>query len=67
MVAFIHGLIPYKANCYTSDEITDAKNRPLIVHYIAGNKPWTARKSAEAERWWKYRNMIPNLQPNNVF
>ncbi len=37
---------------FAPDEIEDAWNHPVIVHYATKNKPWLDRSLAMADRWW---------------
>lgn len=39
-------------NRYTKDEILDAYNNPVILHYVY--KPWTELESNRKALWWEY-------------
>lgn len=39
---------------YSSEEIEEAKNSPVIIHYANKIKPWNDISVYMAEHWWKY-------------
>ena len=41
-------------NCFTMEEILEAHNRPMTIHYAAQEKPWKTFDCALSDRWWKY-------------
>ena len=42
---------------YGKKKLENAKNNPVIVHYITMLKPWKYRTEYMAKRWWKYVKM----------
>ncbi|MBU0631308.1 glycosyltransferase family 8 protein [bacterium] len=45
---------------FTQEEITEAQEHPVIVHYIGGRKPWHYRNEhVQKALYWKYLKMTP--------
>lgn len=40
--------------CFTFDEIQEARNNPLIIHYADKVKPWNNPFTIMSDIWWKY-------------
>ena len=70
-------ILEYKYNCMINkyenitkqlkkviplEEIYEAYNEPVIVHYADRKKPWNNLNSALADRWWKYATLSPFLE-----
>lgn len=46
--------------CFTKEEILEARKQPIIVHYIGGRKPWHYRNEhIQKTLYWKYLKMTP--------
>ena len=47
-------------DCFTKDELKEAKINPVIVHYTGGSKPWhSTNKHPYKYLYWKYLKMTP--------
>lgn len=44
---------------FTTEEINEANNMPVIIHYAAEEKPWKDIYCALADRWWRYAFISP--------
>jgi lipopolysaccharide biosynthesis glycosyltransferase len=42
------------ALAWTKDEVTQARQKPVIIHYADKKKPWNDKSIPWAEKWWKY-------------
>jgi lipopolysaccharide biosynthesis glycosyltransferase len=42
---------------YSSFEIAQAKEQPVVIHFIDRMKPWTGRESFGADQWRRYKQM----------
>lgn len=66
--------LPYKYNCqitkyeltpevtrkiFSGEEVREAENQPLVIHYAAEVKPWADFACALSDRWWKYAKQSP--------
>ena len=43
---------------YSKDELEDARNNPVVVHYIL-RQPWLGRAHLLGDQWWRYAAMTP--------
>ena len=49
-----------KYNCFADDELNEAKENPVIIHYTGSSKPWHFRnKHPYKHLYWKYLRMTP--------
>jgi len=49
-----------KYNCFSKEELEDAKENPIIIHYTGSSKPWHFRnKHPYKNLYWKYLKMTP--------
>ena len=48
---------PDLIDLYGKENLKQAKKRPLIVHYISKEKPWSLSTTYLADKWWKYVRM----------
>ncbi|TLU82831.1 MAG: glycosyltransferase family 8 protein [Chlorobium sp.] len=49
-----------KFNCFSSEELSQAKERPVIIHYTSGSKPWHYKnRHPYKRRYWDYIKMTP--------
>jgi len=49
-----------KYDCYTNDELEEAKTAPVIIHYTGSSKPWHFRnKHPYKALYWRYLKMTP--------
>ena len=49
-----------KYNCFTDNELKEAKNNPVIIHYTGSSKPWHFRnKHPYKHLYWRYLKMTP--------
>jgi lipopolysaccharide biosynthesis glycosyltransferase len=61
-------------DCFDPDELQEAKNNPVIIHYTGGSKPWHSKNKHPYKRlYWHYLRMTPyrfaiyqDLQPVNI-
>lgn len=48
-------------NCHVTlefyDEIKDAIEKPVIIHYLTGNKPWKDERCPKREVWQRYKQL----------
>ena len=42
---------------YGSQSIKEARKKPLVVHFIAREKPWALTTMYMGDKWWKYVRM----------
>ncbi len=64
-----------KFSCFTKEELREAKNKPIIIHYTGGSKPWQLKNIHPYKNlYWKYLRMTPyrfslptELRPSNLF
>lgn len=57
MITKYEGVEEQLLNCFRMQEILEAHNRPITIHYAAEEKPWKTFDCALADRWWKYARM----------
>lgn len=49
-----------KYSCFSDDELNEAKENPVIIHYTGSSKPWHFRnKHPYKHLYWKYLRMTP--------
>ncbi|NTU96935.1 MAG: glycosyltransferase family 8 protein [Chlorobiaceae bacterium] len=49
-----------KFNCFSPEELAEAKENPIIIHYTSGSKPWHYKNSHPFKRrYWDYIKMTP--------
>lgn len=49
-----------KYNCFSNEELEEAKINPVIIHYTGSSKPWHFRnKHPYKNLYWKYLRMTP--------
>ena len=49
-----------KFNCFSHNELQEAKERPIIIHYTGGSKPWHHKNAHPYKKlYWKYIKMTP--------
>lgn len=49
-----------KFNCFSPEELAEAKEKPIIIHYTSGSKPWHYKNSHPFKRrYWDYIKMTP--------
>ena len=49
-----------KYNCFSNDELKEAKENPVIIHYTGSSKPWHFRNNHQYKNlYWKYLKMTP--------
>ncbi|NTV97886.1 MAG: glycosyltransferase family 8 protein [Chlorobiaceae bacterium] len=49
-----------KFDCFSSEELAEAKERPVIIHYTSGSKPWHYKNNHPYKRkYWDYIKMTP--------
>lgn len=53
------GLI--KPNIYTQEEIYEARDTPIQIHYVGANKPWNTPDVPKADLWFCYLCKTPFL------
>lgn len=61
-------------DCFDADELREAKNNPVIIHYTGGSKPWHSKNRHPYKHlYWHYLRMTPyrfaiyeNLRPVNI-
>lgn len=46
-------------NIFSKEEVLEAHNKPIIIHYAAEEKPWKSFSCALSDRWWKYCRLSP--------
>lgn len=47
-------------NCFSENELEEAKKNPVIIHYTGSSKPWHFRnKHPYKHLYWKYLKMTP--------
>ncbi len=47
-------------NCFSDDELNEAKENPVIIHYTGSSKPWHFRSNHPYKNlYWKYLKMTP--------
>jgi lipopolysaccharide biosynthesis glycosyltransferase len=58
-LTFIPGQSPVPDNgLYSAEELEEARNRPVIIHYSGGSKPWHLRnRHPFRQLYWKYLRM----------
>ena len=42
---------------YGKKEVTEARKKPVVIHYIGDTKSWSYRRHYLAGKWWKYVKM----------
>jgi len=55
-------------NFFTNEEIKEAQEEPVVIHYIGGRKPWHYRNEhIKKSLYWKYLKLTPfkNYVPND--
>jgi lipopolysaccharide biosynthesis glycosyltransferase len=51
-------------NCFSENEIKEAKEKPVIIHYSGSSKPWyISNKHPYKKIYWKYLMMTPFFLP----
>jgi lipopolysaccharide biosynthesis glycosyltransferase len=49
-----------KYNCFSEQNLIEAKNSPIIIHYTGSSKPWHFRNNHPYKYlYWKYLRMTP--------
>jgi|WetSurMetagenome_2_1015567.scaffolds.fasta_scaffold243676_2 lipopolysaccharide biosynthesis glycosyltransferase len=49
-----------KFDCFSREELQEARTNPVIIHYTSGSKPWHFRnKHPYKSLYWKYLKMTP--------
>lgn len=49
-----------KFNCFSHEELEEAKEHPVIIHYTSGSKPWHYKNTHPYKKlYWKYIKMTP--------
>jgi len=49
-----------KFDCFSPEELREARTNPVIIHYTGGSKPWHFRnKHPYKSLYWKYLKMTP--------
>ncbi|NTV92633.1 MAG: glycosyltransferase family 8 protein [Chlorobiaceae bacterium] len=49
-----------KFDCFSPEELNEAKKNPVIIHYTGGSKPWHFKnRHPYKQLYWKYLKMTP--------
>jgi lipopolysaccharide biosynthesis glycosyltransferase len=49
-----------KFDCFSKQELQEARTKPVIIHYTSGSKPWHfSNKHPYKSYYWKYLKMTP--------
>lgn len=47
-------------DCFSPEELDEARTNPVIIHYTGGSKPWHFRNAHPYKSlYWKYLKMTP--------
>ncbi|ANV98200.1 hypothetical protein BBW65_05030 [Helicobacter enhydrae] len=52
----------FKPNVYTQEEIWEARDKPIQIHFAGANKPWNTPSVPMADLWFVYLCKTPFLQ-----
>lgn len=52
----------FKPNIYTQEEIIQARDCPIQLHYVGANKPWNSPSEPKSDLWFYYLSQTPFLE-----
>lgn len=52
----------FKPNIYTQEEIIQARDHPIQLHYVGANKPWNTPSEPKSDLWFYYLSQTPFLE-----
>lgn len=51
-----------KPNIYTQEEILQARENPIQLHYVGARKPWNSPNEPKSDLWFYYLSQTPFLE-----
>lgn len=52
----------FKPNIYTQEEILEARDYPIQLHYVGVRKPWNSPSEPKSDLWFYYLSQTPFLE-----
>lgn len=57
-----HSWEKFKPNIYTQEEIIQARDYPIQLHYVGVKKPWNSPNEPKSDLWFFYLSQTPFLE-----